>query len=262
MYGFFKEPTRVGLREILQDDVGELGLLDFKEEWIPYDRIAKNVLAFGNRGGGCLIFGVHENDDGTLESVGLEKLREKSEATKGIDKYIPPKVNYEIINFSYNASEYEGIIGLKFQALIVECDPRYIPLISIKGGSDIEKGRIYTRNGTETTEASYEQLQKMISMRVETNFSSTSEFELDTHLSQLKTLYNEIERYRYVLGTGILTGLAAVGKAVSSVMIGSEIRNPNFPEEDYEQFAYRMIDLKKKSIEKLLINGSYEKNGP
>ena len=66
----------------------------------------------------------------------------------------------------------------------------------MSNGDILNKGRIYSRDGTITKEASYEEIQEMINLRIQTEYSSTSELELDGHLAQLRGLSNKIDRYK------------------------------------------------------------------
>ena len=45
---FLENPTREGLREILQNHLGETRDLDFKESWENWAKMAKHILGLAN----------------------------------------------------------------------------------------------------------------------------------------------------------------------------------------------------------------------
>lgn len=107
-------------------------------------------------------------------------------------------------------------------------------------GDGLRNGAIYVRQGTESIEATYESVQKIINRRVDTGFSTSDEFELKEHLAQLKILYGEISQYTSGFGIDLSRLRTSMGLRM----------NQNYPNEDYESFIVRMIDRKKKRIEK------------
>lgn len=84
---FFEKPTREGLRDLIKSNIGETDYLDFKTEWPEYPKLAKHILALSNSGGGAIITGVKQNEDGTIESVGSNEIGDKEKITKGIKAY-------------------------------------------------------------------------------------------------------------------------------------------------------------------------------
>lgn len=74
VYRLLQEPTLDHFREFLQDQTGEHNAIDFKQEWIEKDKLAKLMLALANYGGGIVVFGVHENGDKTFSCDGLKEL--------------------------------------------------------------------------------------------------------------------------------------------------------------------------------------------
>lgn len=236
---FLEEPSREKFRDFLKNNLGELENYDFKETWIDWTKLARHILALSNSQGGCIILGVKQKEDGTLEPIGLQELKDKSEIKKGIAKFIPEKLDYEIVDFSYPESEYEKIKGMKFQVVIVEDNPNYIPFICLSDGTNIRKGAIYIRNKTDSEEASYEKLQDIINRRIETSYSSKSENELEKNLAHLKVLYTMIPEYcnRF---------------SVITPTIIRSVKNPRYPEESFEDFILKMIELKKRIIESIV----------
>jgi predicted HTH transcriptional regulator len=194
---FFENPSREKLRNLLQNHVGELDHYDFKKEWPDFPKVARDILGMANSGGGCLIIGVEQKDDNSFVPVGIEKLTDKADIGKGIQKFLPSLLKYEVVDFSYDASEYQKIVGKKFQVIFVDDSPRHIPFVAEADGAKIRKHAIYARSGTNTEEANYEQLQEMFNRRLETAHSSRSELDLQKHLDELMVLYKYETDYRY-----------------------------------------------------------------
>lgn len=236
---FFENPTREGLRDLLMANFGEQNNLDFKADWSSFSKMAKHILAFANSGEGCIVLGVSQKEDGSLESVGLNHFIDKATVKNNLDLYLPNTVDYHLIDYTYDSSEYKNIIGKKFQVFFIEDAIEYIPFVSMADGDGIRKNAIYVRRGTSSEEASYEELQKIINRRIETGYSTSSELQLEEHLSQLKILYSNINRSKFVnCGSLIVSALST--------------ENPNYPNEDFECFIVRMIKAKKERIEKAL----------
>jgi hypothetical protein len=223
---FFAAPSREGLRDLLKNHVGEFDNLDFKQNWPEFHKLARHILGLANSGGGCLCTGMKEKDDKTFEPVGVEQLLDKADLKKGIQKFIPSQVRYEIVDFSYDDREYGKLVGKKFQIIFVEDIPEYIPFISKSDGVDIQESVIYIRRGTSTEKANYEELQELINRRIETGYSSQEEFGLNRHLSELRILYDQIPDGHLPFSFG--------------------------PSNQFDQFVHRMIDKKKAVIASLV----------
>lgn len=257
---FFEEPTREKFRELVQFNTGEYDNLDFKKEWPESSKLAKHILALGNSGGGIIIVGIEETDEKQLVSCGIECIKDKAIINSQLKQYLPIGLEYSILDFSYSSSDYADLNGKAFQVLIVEYNPKLIPFVSIKEGKGIDENAIYIRQGTSSVLTNYDQLQTLLNKRIATNYNTSSEIELDEHLVQLKLLYDKIEKYYYVYsgeneGTNnIFSGLSKLAKNMSYNLYGErkEIQNPNYPDEDYEEFIARMIDKKKIRIQSLL----------
>lgn len=120
VYGLLQEPTLDHFREFLQDQTGEHNAIDFKQEWIEKDKLAKLMLALANYGGGIVVFGVHENGDKTFSCDGLKELQAKEQIGAWIKPYLSSSLKYDVYDFSYQTSEYEALKGKQFQMLFVE----------------------------------------------------------------------------------------------------------------------------------------------
>jgi len=228
---FFEKPTREGLRDLIKNNIGETDYLDFKTEWPEYPKLAKHILALSNSGGGAIITGVKQNEDGTIESVGSNEIVDKEKITKGIKAYLPSEISYDIFDFSYKDSDYPEIKGKKFQVLLVEYDPRYTPFLSKKAGDGIKDNVPYVRRGTNSDEATHDELQKIINARLETGFSSKHILNLSEHLEQLKILYRSKRSGDWTLASRVL-----------EMMEGDKLQ-------DYRSFIDVLIEKKKKKIE-------------
>jgi hypothetical protein len=231
---FLEDPSRDKLREFLKNNLGEFENYDFKEKWPESEKIAKCILALSNSRGGCIFVGIKEKEDKTFELVGLDQIKDKSEIKAGISKFLPSKLVYEILDFYYPDSDYSKIKGMKFQVVIVNDLPHYIPFICSADGENIRKTDIYVRDKTDSVKASYEQLQEIINRRLETGHFTTSEIELGRHLQHLKALYDMIPQYTSALP--------------SLIDILPSKRNPWYPSESFEMFILNMIKAKKERI--------------
>ena len=192
---FFESPTRVSLRELLRINYGEADHLDFKDSWPDLSKVAKHVLAIANSGGGAIIVGVKEIDDGTLDPVGLADLQDKADIEKKLNNYLPERLRHEVLNFTYDDSEYAIIQGKKFQVVIVESDENQIPYLAKRGGKEIRNNRIYVRRGTESVEANDDEIQRLLDLRLRIS-EEVRQQGLEEDLRQLQALYNEINLFR------------------------------------------------------------------
>ncbi|MGD1917943.1 MAG: hypothetical protein ACFCAD_03080 [Pleurocapsa sp.] len=140
-----------------------------------------------------------------------------------------------------------------------------IPFLPLTDGKDIYRNTIYIRKNRATEPANYDDIQDILNRRLQTEYTSSSERKLREHLEELKELYSHISKTtgkgyfrnsRNPLGielsntlrSGILKTLNLDQFDSSDTYIPPK-PNPNYPEEDYEQFVSRMIGLKKGIIE-------------
>ena len=249
LYDVLNNPTRENFRILLQNHLGEEDYLDFKKEWPDKEKEARHVLAMANSGGGCIIFGVLQNDDGSFEISGLEKLKDTADLRKEIKGYLPSSLKYHIKDFIYENSEYEKMVGKKFQILIVEDNPLELPYVCCKDGEKIKDGDIYVRKGTESEKANNYEISELIKRKIRmTKIPRNNNLSLDKQLEQLKILYSELTyTTRY---SDIFSGIT---KMLSNYLGSSTThRKDCYPKEDYDAFIVRMLDKKKKRIEEEL----------
>jgi predicted HTH transcriptional regulator len=229
--------------------------LDFKEKWLPFPQMARHILGISNAGGGCIIVGVAEMDDKTLEANGIEALLDKAKVVDGIKKFLPNVLleEVELGDFAYDASEYPKLVSKKFQVIFISSDSKRLPYISMAESDGIRNNAIYTRRGTTTVEVNYEELQGIINQRLETGYSSQSEIDLQAHMEHLKMLYGQVSKYHVRVSGGFYEKLQAFSENIDGMMgTREQIANPMYPEEDFEKFIIKMIEKKKRRIEALL----------
>ena len=172
---FLERPTRESFKELLQKQLGEYDYLDFKEEWPEKTKIAKAILSFANSGTGCLILGVAECEDGTFEVKGLKTLKDKTKLKDSLQVFLPQSIGYEIFDFEYDSSEYNNLIGKKFQILLVRCNEDIIPVLSLSAGGSLHRNRIYIRHNDSTREADHEQVQQLINKTYRSDSTNAQE---------------------------------------------------------------------------------------
>lgn len=173
-----------------------------------------------------------------------------------INKYVPLTLKYQNFNFSFDSSEYEKLLGKKFQVIQVEDIPEALPFLSTAENKDIEKDIIYVRRGTKCQRAKAEEVERILNRRIETQYSSSLTLDLEDHLKQLKLLYGQIERKIKVITKEETTSLSKLLLGFASFFESDAeyefIPNPAFPTEDYEHFIAGIINNKKIKIEKVL----------
>lgn len=249
LYDVLTNPTRENFRILLQNHLGEEDYLDFKKDWLDKEKEAKHILAMANSGGGCIVFGVNQNEDGTFEIEGLEKFKDTADLRKEVKSYIPPTLKYYVKDFTYDNSDYDKLIGKKFQILIVEDNPLELPFVCCRDGEKLKDGDIYVRKGTESEKANNYEISELIKRKIkETKIPrNNSNMSLEKHLEQLKILYSELT---YTTQTSEL--FSSIKKALSILSTSTTHKKDCYPKEDYDSFIVRMLDRKKKRIEEEL----------
>lgn len=256
-----KDPTRDSVRELLRQNTGEAANLDFKETWPADDKLARHVLALGNSGGGCLVVGVAERADKTLDLVGLAALKDKVDVTKKLYALVPDPLrkDIELHDFSYDSSDYGALQGKRFQIVLVLPDPGHMPFVAEKGNADARVGAVYVRRGTESVEASQAELQRIINERLATGRSTAAAMNLDDHLDQLEVLDARIAWTIDVRRRGTASLAADIlGSRWHGLLDRVEKKpNPEAPKERAQAFVIRIFEAKKKRIERELdLDGS------
>ncbi len=258
LYELFQKPSRESFREYFQNSTGEMNDIDFKAQLEADSKLAKHILGIANYGGGAIVFGVKQENDGSLEYVGITNIIDKADITKKLNVYIPSNLNYDLHEFVFESSEYEKLQNKKFQMLIIPDTPSDLPFFAKKDGEDIKKDDIYYRHGTNTVKADSTQIKKILARMIRTQISD-SELNLREHFEQLKLLYTLIEKDKHILifsqNDGIVTAVTKFGQAIEQIVGKREFKTvPNefYPAESFEEFISNCIQSKKSKIKAIL----------
>lgn len=239
---FFESPTHRKLETLLYSQGGEYDNLDYKAEWPEYPKVARHILAIGNCGGGVLVLGVSQRADGSLATIGLERIQDKAEISKGLSKYLPKPLEWYVHDFAF---EEGPLIGKKFQVIMVEYRPEILPLVSEAEGKGIRQAAIYARRGTSSEEADYHELQKIVNARIDTSYSSSKIMTIEEHLDELRALYGRMSPYR--------SKMAIIAEQLLSLT--EREPNPDYPQESYDQYMSKLIERKKSVIDAVVGEG-------
>jgi Divergent AAA domain. len=237
VYKLLQEPTLDRFREFLKGQTGEHDTIDFKDQWIEKQKLAKEMISIANVGGGIIVFGIHENEDKSFSFDGVEKIKDKAIVSNEIKNFISTDLKYDIYDFVYDSSEYEKLNHHKYQMLVIEDSPKFLPFMSKRDSDDLKKNRIYVRRGTAIEEATQEEITKLIKRRIDVEYpDSEKTLELEEHLEQLETLYDKIKptigHYEGGMG-GISESLADMLKQMTKSFNGKWVseKNPLYPDE-------------------------------
>ncbi|MDL5596891.1 ATP-binding protein [Bacillus subtilis] len=253
---FFERPSSETLRPLLKLSVGETNNVDYKEQWPEKGKLAKHVLALANSGGGILVIGVKEGD--VLQSIGLEKAKDKTDIIKQLSVYIPGNLSYEIFDFNFGSSENSELKGKIFQVMLVESNPAHLPYMALKGAEDLKNNSVYVRKGCSSTEAGYTDLQGLFDARISTQQAAKRLLDLGEHCEQLKLLFSQ-RTSRHDIGSywwgsllphSSIIGAAAISKKSAMLGIkkglGELLAEPKL--ETYDDFINECILKKKRRI--------------
>ncbi len=183
--------------------------------------------------------GVSEDAGGVLTARGLRSLVDKTVVHDGLRKFVPSAIDYEVADFNYGKSEDDTIAGRRFHVLFVEDKPERLPFICCVDGKSTRAAAVYVRRGKASVQSDYEELQRIISRRIDTQESSTVSLSLDEHVAQLGRLYQQIPRY-------------LDPEEVMWELENPSPPNPDYPDENFEDFLVKLIRDKKKIIEALI----------
>lgn len=248
---FFEDPSRDKLHDLLKGSGGEFRDLDFKVEWPSKAHVAKQVLGLANIGGGVLVVGVQEGEDGGLTPVGLEAFTDKADITGWLKGIIPSGLlnDVEVYDFDYPGGEYGVIQGKKFQVMFVSPDDDQSPFLPLKEGAGIVPGTVYVRRDGMVEAATYDEVQRILNNRISRGHSTQPTLDLKSHFEQLRFLYGEIQPQSASLGwLGQHFKTAEWIKALGSMTEP----NPLYPAESFEKFVSNQIEAKKRVIKRLL----------
>ncbi|MBW4472651.1 MAG: ATP-binding protein [Stenomitos rutilans HA7619-LM2] len=259
---FLKEPTREGFLHLLQREAVEDNDLEFKRSLLPSDLMAKHILAMANKNGGAVVFGVDEHKPNQFSPCGLPEGSDGFDVTnieKKLASYIPKKLEIGIIPAYVKGEEHSDFENKFFLIIIVSYNPRHIPFVSLKSGENLKRDTIYVRRNRASEPANHDEIQEIINKRIDTEYSTTNERKLIEHLEELKELYSHIPRTVREVVSFIppLTPLD-LGFPIEDMkrMFGkTEYKtssNPEYPQESYESFIRKLIEIKKDEIVNLM----------
>lgn len=248
LYDFFQDPSRENFTKLLKWNTGEQNNIDFKREWIPEIKLAEILIGMANCGGGVVLFGIEEKEDGTVESIGIDKMQDKADINNKMKKFLPENLIYTVHDFDYSGEEYSKLKDKKFQVIVIESKEDELPYIWSKDSNGNEAGCVFIRRGTTTRKANNYELKELIEKRIKASYSEGSSLELEEHLKQLKVLYSNIDKNKTYVPLG--KGVKVFGEFLSSVFTSEP--NENYPKESYDEFIEKMIEKKKIKIEKVL----------
>lgn len=256
---FLKNPTRRNLRELLQLEAVEDNDLEFKQELLSFDLLAKHMLAMANKNGGAIVFGVEEIKLNQFSPCGLSNSLDITDIEKKLATYIPKKLKPSIIPTYYKGENHPEFKDKFFLIIIVNYNPRYVPLMALKSGENVRKDIIYIRRNRASEPINYDELQEILNNRIETEYSTTDERQLIEHLEELKELYKHIPKTtkKVVSYTppSFSLGLGIAQQDIKRMFGETEyetLPNPDYPEESYESFIEKLIEIKKDVIIKLV----------
>jgi len=256
---FLKEPTRRNLQHLLQLEAVEDNDLEFKRELLPFDSLAKHILAMANKNGGAIVFGVEEIKGNQFFPYGLSNSFDITDIEKKLGTYIPKKLETSIIPIYFKGEDHPELKDKLFLIVIVKYNPRYIPFISLKAGKNLEKDIIYIRRNRASEPINHDELQEILNNRIDTEYSTTDERKLIEHLEELKELYSRIPKTikQVVSYTPPLMPLDLGLSSQSRKMMFGETEyktspNPDYPQESYESFINKLSEIKKDIIIKLI----------
>lgn len=247
---FFENPSLESLPYMLDNATGEQSYLEFKEQWPSKGDVAKHILAFCNTQGGLLVIGVSENRQGTNRAAGMtENFKDDADFKSEMDTFLPETAMnlFELRNFDYSDWHSSSTIsGKRFQIVFVDYDPSLIPIMSRSARQDVSRETIYIRRGASTREARHDDIQSLLTTRIEAGLREAAIVDLSQELEQLKTLYSQIPSH--IREGGALWMSELVYEAVGKGYWGRKVENPEYPEESFDKFIKRMIEEKKRAI--------------
>ncbi|WP_456274357.1 RNA-binding domain-containing protein [Bacillus sp. AK031] len=188
---FLQSPSHVNLKNLFLTNTGETDYLDFKAKWTNWTKMAKHILAIANTGGGAIIIGVGQLDDGSINLRGLteEEYMDKADIDNKLQHMLPKYLKYRTEDFLFTEESEPSLHSKLFQVLMIEYDPKYIPYTSIAAGGDLRYNAIYLRQGTKSVEATHDKLLEIILRKVHAGNTDNREMTLKEHLEQLQTLF-------------------------------------------------------------------------
>ena len=179
-------PDRVKFKELLKNNLEEFNEIEFKGDYIEYDKIAKHILAMANTDNGLIIIGVDEKNN-ELNPRGIE-LRDKTDIKNKLANILPDLLEYEIFDFKYdNHVEWDKVRNKNFQMIAIYFTPEKIPFLSKIEKNNVKPFEIYCRRSNSSDKVRQEDINRILDTRIN-SFEKNVGFNLRKELDDLKTL--------------------------------------------------------------------------
>src|SRR5262249_14988719 len=136
-------------------------------------------------------YGLEELGNGRIRAVGVDAIIDKTDFKRQVGCYLPDQLGYEVVDCTYETSDYADLNGKVFRLIVVEYDPKHLPYMPKKESSNLKLFDVYVRNVGATERANYAQMQDIFNRRIESHYSSAREISLQEHLAELKLLFEE-----------------------------------------------------------------------
>ena len=225
----FNSPNRVTFREFLKTNTGEYNDIDFKGDYIENSELAKHIIAMANSGGGVITFGIEEDENNSLNPVGIE-LKDKTEIEQDLSNYIPNSLDYELHIFQYEDEvEWKKLKNKNFLMITVQYTPEKIPFLPKKDGGKINMQDIYCRKNSSTKKVDYEDIQEILVKRFESNEKIIYGNDLEDDLNQLQILtsYISLPKSLLFINNTLFKSIITELTTRKIAMIEKELKIPN-----------------------------------
>jgi Schlafen, AlbA_2 len=148
--------TRAKLLQRAANALRESRYLDFKSEFdegsaASWIELTKDVAAFGNSGGGIIIFGV--NNDGSLSNIDAETILsiDIADVTNKLRKYTDYEFSeIEIVKVERNGTRLAALLIHQTEIPVIFTKPGTYEVASDKQKTAFSKGTVYFRHGAKS----------------------------------------------------------------------------------------------------------------
>ncbi|WP_338656293.1 ATP-binding protein [Sporosarcina psychrophila] len=241
-----KKFDRMQLKSIIDNSIGESNELDFKEQLIKEDKIAKIILAMANSGSGSVIFGI--SDVGEPTGLLKEDIKDTTDFQRKINLYLPSHISYRLQEIVLRENDVYGELSNKtFIVLQVPKQYRYVPYLAKKDSESVKVNQIYLRKNASIETATNEDLEELFKLRILEQYEDLSNINLEDHIAQLKTLYGSIKKNKSGYNNDEFSKVIA---NLSSIF--TQTNSEHYPEEEFDAFIANIIRKKKRKIEIVL----------
>ena len=172
--------TRRQLAALIEE--GENLTIEFKKKFSSEEKIAKEVIAFANTRGGCIIFGVE--DDGNI--CGVESEKGEAELVKNaVKNFCEPEISYKLFFINFGNKEVVAVeVG--------ESDNKPHRIQDYKTKLDLNTAQVYVRVNDKSVMASKEMI-KILQTR-----TSGRKLENYTISKNEKIVFDYLDKYEKI----------------------------------------------------------------